>query len=30
MFDTGHVLLIYAVWFVCAYALAYVLLKKNS
>ena len=30
MFDTGHVLTIYLVWFVAAYALAYFLLKKNS
>jgi len=30
MFDTGHVLAIYAVWFVLAYGLAYFLFKKNS
>jgi len=30
MFDTGHVLAIYATWFVLAYAMAYILFKKNS
>ena len=30
MFDTAHVLLIYVVWFVCAFGLAYLLIKKNS
>ncbi len=30
MLNTGQVLTLYVVWFVCAYTLVYILIKKNS
>ncbi len=30
MLQTGQILTLYAIWFVCAFALAAFILKKNS